>query len=103
MKQLQKLANITQFNFVSTPVKGEEITLFIEGMLSDPAWEIQRESVDINNPKNKISVKIWIKRDPNVMAAQVTKKFVKEVKITFPHAGKWIIQVNDKNLEALVE
>ena len=48
-------------------------------------------------------VRIWVTRDPNLMAAQVTKRFVKEMKISIPHSGKWKIQVNDKNLEVIVE
>ena len=103
MKPLQKLASIRAIQLSPSPCAGEETTLFIEGMLSDPAWEITRESIDIDAPKNKIWVRIWAKRDPNLMAAQVIKNFVKEIKFVFPHAGEWIVQVNDKNLETVVE
>ncbi len=103
MKPLQKLAGITNFGFNEIPIVGEEAILSIEGMLSDPAWEVKKESVDFDIPKNKIMIRIWVTRDPNLMAAQVTKKFIKEIKITFPHAGNWSVQVNDKNLETIIE
>lgn len=103
MKPMRKLASITNFGFVEIPITGEEAVLTIEGMLSDPAWEVQRESIDLNIPKNKIMVRIWVTRDPSLMAAHITKKFVKVIKITFPHSGSWNVQVNDKNLETEVK
>jgi hypothetical protein len=103
MKPKQKLANIENISFLKYPNAGLETTLVIKGYLSDPAWEFNRESLDIDETTNKITVRIWVKRDPTLMAAQVTKNFVKEIKITVPHSGKWKIQVNDKNLEIEVE
>ena len=100
---MQRLANITKIEFSDKLAVGLESVLIVEGYLSDPLWEIKRESVDIDEPAKKIVVRIWVSRDPSLMAAQVTKDFVKEYKITFLSAGKWMIQVNDKNLEVVVE
>jgi len=103
MKPMRKLASITNFGFVELPIAGEEAVLTIEGMLSDPVWEVQKESIDVNIPQNKIVIRIWVTRDPSLMAAHVTKRFVKEIKITIPHSGTWNVQVNDKNLETDVQ
>ena len=103
MKFLQKLANISSFDFNSKPVVGVESILTIEGMLSDPAWEVQEENIEMDIDRSVVVIRIWVKRDPNLMAAHVIKKFVKKVKITFPHSGEWKIQVNDKNLETVIE
>ena len=103
MKPKQKLANITRISLPQHPKVGLETILIAEGYLSDPAWEFSKESVDSDLTANKIIVRIWVKRDPSLMAAQVTKNFAKEIKFSIPHKGNWKIQVNDKNLEISVE
>ncbi len=103
MKPLQKLASITEVDFVEKPMAGKEVILSIEGFLSDPLWELKKEIIDMNIQESKINIRIWRTRDPNLMAPQIVKDYRKEIKITFPHAGKWFVQVNDKNLEIDVE
>ena len=103
MKPKQKPASITSFDFQEKPVANEKSVLMVEGMLSDPAWELKPENIEVDSNNNKIMVRIWATRDPSLMAAQVLKRFAKEIEITFLHAGSWKIQVNDKNLEVVVE
>lgn len=99
MKQSQRLVPITRMS-IHTPLEvSSEIFIEIEGYLPDPAWEMFREQVSIDETKQVVSIKIYGKRDPSLMAAQVVKNFRKSISLILKTKGKWIIQCNDKNLE----
>ena len=103
MKPIQKLVPIESIIVPETIQKEVEIVIQIEGWLPDPAWNLKEESIEIDNEKKKIFIKIWGTRDPNIMAAQITKRYLKEIKVEIQTAGIWTIQCNDKNLEIEVE
>ncbi len=99
MKQSQRLVPVTRMLIHTPPEVGSEFSIEIEGYLPDPAWEILREQVSIDKSKQVVSIRIYGKRDPNLMAAQVIKNFRKSISLILKTKGKWIIQCNDKNLE----
>lgn len=99
MKQSQRLVPITKMLIHTPPEVGIEFYIEIEGYLPDPAWEMLREQISIDETKQVVSIKIYGRRDPNLMAAQVVKNFRKSISLILKTKGKWIIQCNDKNLK----
>lgn len=93
---MKKLADISELRFNTEPKAEEEVILVVVGYLRDAAWSLESEKINYSIESFEVDIKLFAKRDPNLMAAQVIKGFQKEIPLIFREKGKWTVKCNTK-------
>lgn len=96
---MRRLADISELTFKTEPKKEEEVILEVVGFLRDAGWNLEPEKVKCSPESFEISITMFAKRDPNLMAAQVIKRFQKEIPLVFDKKGKWTVKCNIKTIK----
>jgi hypothetical protein len=99
MKKFQKAASITELSFQDEIKKGIQTTLIVKGYLGDPSWNLLPETIDFDDDKKKVKIRLFAEKDPKAIAIQVIKDFTKKYPLTFSSTGKWTILCNTTSIE----
>ncbi|NPD88459.1 MAG: hypothetical protein HGN29_07030 [Asgard group archaeon] len=103
MKKFQKAASITELIFQEEIKRGVQTTLIVKGYLGDPSWKLLPETLDFDEDRKIVKIRLFAKKEPNTIAIQVIKDFKKEFLLTFLSGGKWTVHCNTKSIEIEVE
>jgi hypothetical protein len=100
---MKKLADISDLKFNTEPKVEEEVILVVFGYLRDAAWSLESEKIYYSPESFEVDIKLFAKRDSNLMAAQVIKGFQKEIPLIFDKKGKWTVKCNTKIMEVEIK
>ncbi len=100
---MKKLADISELRFKTEPKVDEEVILEIVGYLRDAAWNLESEKIYYSPEILEVDIKLFAKRNPDLMAAQVIKGFQKEISLNFSKKGKWTVKCNRKIIETEIK
>jgi len=103
MKKYKKAAKVDEISFNDSVKAGVEVKLNVKGYLGDPSWKLLPETIDLNEERKIISIKLFAEKKPDAIVIQVIKKFEKSIPLVFPVAGRWSILCNQVSLEFDVE
>ncbi len=100
---MKKLADISEIRFKTELKTENEVILEVVGYLRDAAWSLESEKTNYFPESFKVDIKLFAKRDPDLMAAQVIKGFQKEIPLVFSKKGKWTVKCNTKIIEVEIK
>ena len=103
MKYHSKLAHITEINFKSEAILNKLVKLEIKGQLSSTVWELEEEKISIEKEAKIITISIKSRKKTGAIGMDIITDFSKEIELSFPEKGNWIVRCNNVEKEITIE